>query len=71
MDLTALAAAVPPAAGKAKAPAIKDAVQKQAPAQAAKKAAASAAKAGRDDEEDLIAADEGGTVLETMRRPGD
>ena len=44
VDLTALAAAVPPAAGKAKAPAIKDAVEKPAPAQAAKKAAASAAK---------------------------
>ena len=44
VDLTALAAAVPPAARKAKAPAIKDAVKKSAPAQAAKKAAASAAK---------------------------
>jgi hypothetical protein len=44
VDLTALAAAVPPAARKAKAPAIKDAVKKPAPAQAAKKAAASAAK---------------------------
>ncbi len=44
VDLTALAAAVPSAGRKAKAPAVKDAVKKPAPAQAAKKAAASAAK---------------------------
>ena len=47
VDLTALAAAVPLAARKAKAPAIKDAVKKPAPAQTAKKAAAPAAKPAR------------------------
>ena len=68
VDLTALAAAVPSAGRKAKAPAVKDAVKKPAPAQAAKKAAASAAKPAGTTKKN--SAGEGGTVLETMRRPG-